>query len=94
MDDVVTVKSNWEDEVEAFRDRQKLRQSQEERLRAAGFGDEQIQRIHNGSNGGTEDEANVRWSKAGEKREWDKGKEVGDGIEKQPSGLFSEFSDD
>lgn len=94
MDQVATGKSNWEDEVEAFRDRQKLRQSQEERLRAAGFGDDQIQRIYNGLNGGTEDEANVRWSKAGEKREWDKGKEAGDGTEKQPSGLFSEFSDD
>lgn len=93
MDEVVSGKSNWEDEVEAFRDRQKLRQSQEERLRAAGFGDDQIHRIHNGSNGGTEDEANVRWSKAGEKREWDEGKEAEDEPGKQPSGLFSEFSD-
>ncbi|KAM0291129.1 hypothetical protein ACHAO9_004246 [Fusarium lateritium] len=69
---------NWDDAVEAFRDRQKLRQNQEERLRAAGFADEQIQRAS-----GTDEQAteSVQWSKAGEKREWDVGKEIGsDGV--------------
>ncbi|KAH7235855.1 hypothetical protein BKA59DRAFT_516381 [Fusarium tricinctum] len=70
--------NNWDDAVEAFRDRQKLRQNQEERMRAAGFADEQIQRAS-----GTDDKAteSVQWSKAGEKREWDVGKEIGsDGV--------------
>ncbi|SPJ70850.1 uncharacterized protein FTOL_00578 [Fusarium torulosum] len=70
--------NNWDDAVEAFRDRQKLRQNQEERMRAAGFADEQIQRAS-----GTDEKAaeSVQWSKAGEKREWDVGKEIGsDGV--------------
>ncbi|KAK0390878.1 hypothetical protein NLU13_0381 [Sarocladium strictum] len=90
IDEAVAGESNWDDAVEAFRDRQKLRQAQEERLRSAGFGDEQIQRINDSQKGNGLEESNVRWSKAGEKREWDKGKDVG----KQPSGLFSEFSDE
>lgn len=70
--------NSWDDAVEAFRDRQKLRQNQEERMRAAGFADEQIQRAS-----GTDEKAaeSVQWSKAGEKREWDVGKEIGsDGV--------------
>ncbi|QPC69741.1 hypothetical protein HYE68_000493 [Fusarium pseudograminearum] len=69
---------NWDDAVEAFRDRQKLRQNQEQRLKAAGFADEQIQRAS-----GTDEnlEENVQWSKAGEKRAWDVGKVIGaDGV--------------
>ncbi|KAF4999474.1 hypothetical protein FDECE_11510 [Fusarium decemcellulare] len=65
---------NWDDAVEAFRDRQKLRQNQELRMRAAGFADEQIQRASGPDEKAAE---NVRWSKAGEKREWDLGKIVG-----------------
>ncbi|KAH7185739.1 uncharacterized protein B0J16DRAFT_140144 [Fusarium flagelliforme] len=68
----------WDDAVEAFRDRQKLRQNQEQRLKAAGFADEQIQRAS-----GTEEKSaeNVQWSKAGEKRAWDVGKVIGaDGV--------------
>ncbi|KAF7553989.1 hypothetical protein G7Z17_g3239 [Cylindrodendrum hubeiense] len=69
---------NWDDDVEAFRDRQKLKQNQEQRMRAAGFADDQIQRA-------TSTDAKlaegVQWSKAGEKREWDRGKAVGaDGV--------------
>ncbi|KAL7792615.1 hypothetical protein V8C37DRAFT_380054 [Trichoderma ceciliae] len=63
---------NWDDAVEAFRDRQKLRQMQEERMRAAGFADHQIQRISNSQR--EKKEEDVVWSKAGEKREWDRGK--------------------
>jgi hypothetical protein len=63
---------NWDDAVEAFRDRQKLRQMQEERMKAVGFADHQIQRINNSQREKTEED--VVWSKAGEKREWDRGK--------------------
>lgn len=64
---------DWDDEVEAFRDRQKLKQAQEQRLRSAGFGDDEIKKIEKG---GERSEEDVRWSKAGVKREWDMGKEV------------------
>ncbi|CRK23557.1 hypothetical protein BN1708_013726 [Verticillium longisporum] len=72
---------NWEEAVETFRDRQKWQQSQEQRLRAAGFGDEEINKW---KRGGERNEADVKWTKAGEKREWDRGK---DG---ELKGLFSE----
>lgn len=63
---------NWDDAVEAFRSRQKMRQSQEQRPSTVGFTDDKVLRA------GNADEKNadsVRWSKAGEKREWDLGKE-------------------
>lgn len=61
----------WDDAVESFRDQQKMRLNQDQRLKFAGFTDEQIQRAK-----GLQEKAelNVVWSKAGEKREWDKGK--------------------
>ncbi|ROT37655.1 hypothetical protein SODALDRAFT_345339 [Sodiomyces alkalinus F11] len=73
-------KGNWDDAVEAFRDRRKWELHQEQRMRAAGFGDEEIARW---KKGGERDEKDVRWSKAGEEREWDRGK---GGL----SGIFSE----
>ncbi|TQN68110.1 hypothetical protein CSHISOI_07399 [Colletotrichum shisoi] len=80
---------DWDDAVEAFRDRQKWRQNQEQRMRAAGYTDEMIKKWREGGSGGggeQRDERDVRWAKAGEKREWDRGKEGG------LSGLFSEFN--
>ncbi|PTB68347.1 hypothetical protein BBK36DRAFT_1114293 [Trichoderma citrinoviride] len=71
---------DWDDAVEAFRDRQKLRRMQDERMKAAGFADHQIQRINNSQREKTEE--GVVWSKAGEERAWDRGKrddEDGDG---------------
>ncbi|KEY68711.1 hypothetical protein S7711_00585 [Stachybotrys chartarum IBT 7711] len=72
---------DWDDAVEAFRDRQKLRAHQEERLRAAGFATQQIQKVQGG---GDAAEPSFKWSKAGERREWDRSKFAG------PSGIFSE----
>ncbi|KAK1500922.1 pre-mRNA-splicing factor 38B [Colletotrichum tamarilloi] len=78
---------NWDDAVEAFRDRQKWRQNQEERMRAAGYTDVMLKKWREGGTADEQkDERDVRWAKAGEKREWDRGKE--DGL----SGLFSEFN--
>lgn len=72
------VGNDWDDAVEAFRDRQKLRQNQEQRLKDAGFADEQIQRASGADEKSAE---NVQWSKAGEKRAWDVGKVIGsDGV--------------
>lgn len=71
---------NWDDAVEAFRDRKRWELHQEQRMRAAGFGDEEIARW---KKGGERNEEDVRWSKAGEEREWDRGKG-------RLSGIFSE----
>ncbi|KAK1590686.1 uncharacterized protein LY79DRAFT_631964 [Colletotrichum navitas] len=83
---------DWDDAVEAFRDRRKWRQNQEQRMRAAGYSDEMIKKWREGGGGGAggeqRDERDVRWAKAGEKREWDRGKEEEEGV----SGLFSEFN--
>jgi hypothetical protein len=67
------VAGNWDDAVETFRDRKKWEQSQEQRMRAAGFGEEEIAKW---KKGGQQSEDDVRWTKAGEKREWDRGKEM------------------
>ncbi|EXA40572.1 hypothetical protein FOVG_09359 [Fusarium oxysporum f. sp. pisi HDV247] len=72
------VGNDWDDAVEAFRDRQKLRQNQEQRLKDAGFADEQIQRASGADEKSAE---SVQWSKAGEKRAWDVGKVIrSDGV--------------
>lgn len=60
------------DAVEAFRDRQKLRLIQQERMRAAEIADSQVQKTNNSQREKTEED--VVWSRAGEKREWDRGK--------------------
>ena len=66
--------NKWDDAVEAYRDRQKLRQNHEQRMRSPGFTDNDIQKMQGGSGAFEED---VKWSKAGEKREWDKDKVLG-----------------
>jgi hypothetical protein len=58
---------DWDEAVETFRDRQKWKQQGAERLRAVGFTDDQIKQWEKG---GEKDIDDVRWSKAGEKREW------------------------
>ncbi|KAB5559833.1 pre-mRNA-splicing factor 38B [Coniochaeta sp. 2T2.1] len=73
---------DWADSLEALRDREKWRRQGAERLRAAGFSEEQIKgwEEKGGKEKGVED---VRWAKSGEGREWDRGKRVGglDGVE-------------
>lgn len=58
---------DWDEALEAHRDRQKWKQQGADRLRAAGFTDEQVQSWEKGGEKGIDD---VRWTKAGEKREW------------------------
>ncbi|KAI0487275.1 hypothetical protein F4859DRAFT_464336 [Xylaria cf. heliscus] len=68
---------DWDNAVEAFRDRQKWKQQGADRLRSAGFTDEQIRKWEKGDK---KDESDVRWNKAGGVREWDRGKVIdGDG---------------
>ncbi|KAH6628668.1 hypothetical protein F5144DRAFT_320347 [Chaetomium tenue] len=68
-----TATEDWDEAVETFRDLQKWKQQGADRLRAAGFTEEQVKQWEKG---GEKDIDDVRWSKAGEKREWDRGKEV------------------
>lgn len=66
---------DWDMALEALRDRQKWKTQGADRLRAAGFTDEEVVRW---KKGGEKDENDVRWSKKGEGREWDRGKVVDD----------------
>ncbi|KAI1771634.1 hypothetical protein F4818DRAFT_428457 [Hypoxylon cercidicola] len=61
----------WDRAAEAFRDRQKWKKQGADRLRSAGFTEEQVKKWENGDQ---KDEADVRWIEAGAEREWDRGK--------------------
>ncbi|MCJ1359072.1 MAG: hypothetical protein MMC33_009072 [Icmadophila ericetorum] len=67
---------DWDQAIEAFRDRQKWKQQGAERLKAAGFTDEEIKKWE--KSGTERSEADVRWNLKGEGREWDRGKVVGE----------------
>jgi hypothetical protein len=70
--------NDWDQALEALRDRQKWKQQGADRLRAAGFTDEEIRKWEKG---GEKREEDVKWAKKGEGREWDRGKVVGaDGV--------------
>ncbi|PNY24366.1 Uncharacterized protein TCAP_05700 [Tolypocladium capitatum] len=77
---------NWDDAVEAYRDRQKLRQNQEQRMEAVGFAEEQMRKMKGRAD---DTEQHVVWSKAGEKRAWDKGKGLEDEDMDDVSALIS-----
>ena len=80
-DPIADVRPNSDEEdewglaIEAHRDRQKWKQQGAERLRAAGFTDEQVRKWEKG---GEKTEDDVKWAKKGEGREWDRGKVVDD----------------
>lgn len=65
--------NDWEQALEALRDRQKWKQQGAERLKAAGFTNEEIKKWESG---GEKREEDVKWAKLGEGREWDRGKFV------------------
>ncbi|KAG9233688.1 hypothetical protein BJ875DRAFT_484911 [Amylocarpus encephaloides] len=65
--------NDWDQALEALRDRQKWKQQGADRLKAAGFTEEEILKWEKG---GEKSEEHVKWSKVGEGREWDKGKVV------------------
>jgi hypothetical protein len=67
------VEDNWGEAVEAFRDRQKWKQQGADRLKAAGFTDDQVRKWEKGDD---KDEEDVTWTKHGQAREWDRGKVV------------------
>jgi len=65
--------NDWDQALEALKDRQKWKQQGADRLRAAGFTEEEVSKWEKG---GEKREEDVRWSKRGEGREWDRGKVV------------------
>ena len=67
--------NDWDQALEALRDRQKWHQAGAARLRAAGFTDEEVAKWERG---GEKKEEDVRWAKRGESREWDRGKVIDD----------------
>lgn len=65
--------NDWDDALEAMRDRARFKQQGADRLREAGFTEEQVKKWEKGDEKTIDD---VRWTKAGEKREWDRGKDA------------------
>jgi hypothetical protein len=73
---------DWDQTLEAFRDRQKWKKQGADRLRQAGFTEDQIAKWEKGPEKTEED---VKWTKKGEEREWDRGKVDDDGyVEVKP----------
>lgn len=66
-------RDDWDESLEALRDRAKFRQQGADRLREAGFTEEQVKKWEKGG-GKTIDD--VQWTKKGEGREWDRGKDA------------------
>jgi hypothetical protein len=67
--------NDWDQALEALRDRQKWKQQGADRLRAAGFTEDEIRKWEKG---GEKTEEDVKWARRGEGREWDRGKVVDD----------------
>ncbi|TKA25958.1 hypothetical protein B0A50_05470 [Salinomyces thailandicus] len=71
--------NDWSLALEALRDRAKWKSQGAERLKAAGFTDDEVARWEDG--GRERDERDVKWRKRGEGREWDRGKVAeGEGV--------------
>ena len=66
---------DWADALEAHKDRERWKQQGSERLKAAGFTDDQVKKWEKG---GEKNEDDVTWTKTGEGREWDRGKVLDD----------------
>lgn len=74
--------NDWDQALEALRDRQRWKQQGADRLRSAGFTEEEVGKWENG---GEKREEDVRWKGRGEGREWDRGKVLEDeGVETRP----------
>ena len=63
--------NDWDQALEALRDRQRWKQQGADRLRSAGFTEEEVGKWEKG---GEKREEDVRWKGRGEGREWDRGK--------------------
>ncbi|KAK5001888.1 hypothetical protein LTR28_012115 [Elasticomyces elasticus] len=79
----VDEEDDWDQALEALKDRQRWKAQGAERLRAAGFTDGEVTNWEKGFLGGKKglgdvdgDITSVKWAKKGEGREWDRGKVV------------------
>ncbi|CAD6569714.1 MAG: hypothetical protein ASARMPREDX12_002891 [Alectoria sarmentosa] len=73
---------DWDQALEAIRDRQRWQKLGAERLKSAGFTEDEVKKWEKG---GERREEDVKWKGRGEGREWDRGKVVGDdGVETRP----------
>ena len=68
--------NDWDQALEALRDRQKWKQQGADRLREAGFTEEEVQKWEKSGPSGEKREEDVVWKGRGEGREWDRGKVV------------------
>ena len=76
------MEDDWDQALEAIRDRQRWQKLGAERLKSAGFTEEEVKKWETG---GEKREEDVRWKGRGEGREWDRGKVIGDdGAEIRP----------
>ena len=76
------VDDDWDQALEAIRDRQRWQKLGAERLKSAGFTEEEVKKWETG---GEKTEEDVKWKGRGEGREWDRGKVVcDDGVETRP----------
>ena len=65
--------TDWDQALEALRDRHRWKQQGADRLRSAGFTEEEVAKWEKG---GEKREEDLRWRRHGEGREWDRGKVV------------------
>lgn len=73
---------DWDQALEAIRDRQRWQKLGAERLKSAGFTEEEVKKWETS---GEKKEQDVKWKGRGEGREWDRGKVVeDDGVETRP----------
>lgn len=76
------IENDWDQALEALRDRQRWKQQGADRLRSAGFTEEEVEKWEKG---GEKREEDVRWKGRGEGREWDRGKVLeNEGVETRP----------
>ncbi|KAI9778253.1 MAG: hypothetical protein M1839_008277 [Geoglossum umbratile] len=66
---------DWDQALEALRDRERWKQAGAKRLRDAGFTEEEVKKWE--GEGGRKEE-DVKWGNKGEGREWDRGKVIGE----------------
>ena len=70
--------NDWDQALEVLKDRERWKQQGAERLRSAGFTEDEVSKWENR---GEKREEDVRWKGRGEGREWDWGKVVdGEGM--------------
>lgn len=73
---------DWDQALEAIRDRQRWQKLGAERLKSAGFTEDEVKKWETGGEKRDED---VKWRGRGEGRDWDRGKVVeDDGVETRP----------